>query len=112
MDEISHMNFPNVGDLWTIDGIPVLIVVCTTDSGVRVCTQTTQSNTVEWDLSYTKDLSLQEFKRKLTHAEASADSHIAKVHPNAYKAYLEIAFKQSAEQSNEPSFLGEHYAEV
>lgn len=112
MDEISHMNFPDVGDLWTIEGLSVLIVLCTTDSGVRVCTQKTNSDPVAWDLSYVKDLSLPEFKRKLTHAAAPAGSQIAKVYPNAYKDYVEMAFRQSAEQSNESSLVGALYAEI
>lgn len=91
MDEISHMNFPDIGDFWTINELPVLVVVGTTDTGVTVCTQKIQSDTLEWDLSYVKDLSLAEFRQKLTHARSSDKAPLAKVHPGAYTAYIKAA---------------------
>ena len=91
MDEISHMNFPDVGDLWTIEGLPVLIVLCTTDSGVRVCTQKERSDPVAWDLSYVQELSLREFRQKLTHSGAAKDNVLARVHPGVYADYVRSA---------------------
>ena len=80
MSELSHINFPEVGDTWYIDDIPVLLVINVFDNGVEVCTQRSYTSDI-WDTEYTKHLTLSEFRKKLSIVDDGKEVIISTVVP-------------------------------